>query len=79
MLLDRLLRLLVVAALVLDPEGVATGGNLTSSLPSTVAGFKRRKVAADSGPDRVKGAAGVQEKSYQVTRERENEKSTNFF
>jgi hypothetical protein len=58
LLLERLVRLLVVVALVLDPEGVTTGGNLTSSLPSTVAGFKRRKVAADSGPERVKGAGG---------------------
>ena len=59
LLFDRFGRLLlavvtvVVAALVLE-SGVATGGSLTSSfLPSTVAGFKRRNVAADSGPERV--------------------------
>lgn len=59
LLFDRFGRLLldvvavVVAALVLE-SGVATGGSLTSSfLPSTVAGFKRRNVAADSGPESV--------------------------
>ena len=49
--------LFVTAVLVLEAAvGVLTGGSLTSSvvfvvsLPSTVAGFKRRIVAADSGP-----------------------------
>ena len=56
----------VVAALVLE-SGVTTGGSLTSSfLPSTVAGFKRRNVAADSGPERVMFGAKKPETNQKV-------------
>jgi hypothetical protein len=63
LLLDRLARLLfVTAVLVLEAEGVdETGGSFNSDsdfdpaselgLPSTVAGLRRRIVAADSGPE----------------------------
>jgi len=53
----------VTAVLVLEADGVLTGGNLTSSvafgvsLPSTVAGLRRRIVAADSGPVNDNGGA----------------------
>ncbi len=51
----------MTAVLVLEADGVLTGGSLNSSdegvvsLPSTVAGFRRRIVAADSGPARDMG------------------------
>ena len=57
----------MTAVLVLEADGVLTGGNLTSSivgvgvvcLPSTVAGFSRRIVAADSGPARERPGAEI--------------------
>ena len=57
----------MTAVLVLEADGVLTGGNLTSSsvgvgvisLPSTVAGFRRRIVAADSGPARERAGAEI--------------------
>ena len=75
LLLDRLVRLLfVTVVLVLEADGVETGGSFKSVsdfspdfnpdldpdfdpasevvLPSTVAGLRRRIVAADSGPER---------------------------
>ena len=59
----------MTAVLVLEADGVLTGGSLTSSnigvgvgvvcLPSTVAGLRRRIVAADSGPARERVGAEI--------------------